>query len=440
MREATTGAPYWLYLPEGYQDRGALLGRGSGSAGGGTNSDGRRLHPLVMTFHGLKPFDTHSSQIREWQQEADRYGFVVCAPSLTVAAFSSPLPLTDPNNARLKHDEAAILAIMDELNRTVDVDPTAVLSTSWSYGGYVAHYMANRHPERFSCVAVRQSNFNANLLDPRNVPAYRDHRIAVFFTENDFAICRRESQEAAKWYVQQGFDLTYAVFEKKGHERTPGVAAEFFARTCGAEARTPPVELASMQVTILPVEGARIRQDGGGASDGSWSPGIDDLNPRTFDAEPAGRVEPSGRVGPAGKVGDHAAPRREASSMQMAPSGRAALRTRPARLPESGADAAYVTLPDEDGTSSDLRIRVSATVGVAPMSVWYSAVLPEGVEAVEAPVWNDNGATISKGMNGQRVFRSAGRHELTVEARCADGRIRRASRTITVLARHSGGE
>ena len=48
----------------------------------------------------------------------------------------------------------SLIAIMNEVYAIADVDPNNVLATSWSYGGYIAHYMANRYPERFSCIAV----------------------------------------------------------------------------------------------------------------------------------------------------------------------------------------------------------------------------------------------------------------------------------------------
>lgn len=244
LRESSTNASYWLYLPEGYDQRPAKSGDAP-------------KHPLVVTMHGMKPFDDENRQIREWQQEADRYGFVVVAPSLKVPSLFSPLPLKHSDNKNLQKDEQNILSIMDEVYRTVDVDPNRVLATCWSYGGYVAHYMVNRHPERFQTLAVKQSNFNENLLDPSRVSEYRDRKVAVYFTENDFAICRRESRAAAEWYAQNGFDLTYAVFQEKGHERTPSVAAEFFARQLGIAPKTPPEELSQLQVKVIEIPGPR---------------------------------------------------------------------------------------------------------------------------------------------------------------------------------------
>ncbi|MFQ5491508.1 MAG: prolyl oligopeptidase family serine peptidase, partial [Phycisphaerae bacterium] len=233
--EPTTGAGYWLYVPEGYDAEAAA---------------GHSL-PLVMTFHGMKPFDNASYQIREWQQEADRYGYLVCAPELSTPDITSPVPLRGMT-ASLKKDERRILAVMDELEHLCSIDPNAVLATSWSYGGYIAHYMINQHPRRFSCIAVKQSNFTEQILDPQQVVKYRDCKVGIFYTQNDFKICREESKAAAKWYSRHGFDLTFAVFQDLGHERRPGIASSFFARTCNATPKTPPVELARMQVLELP--------------------------------------------------------------------------------------------------------------------------------------------------------------------------------------------
>ncbi len=67
MVEPSTHTGYWLYLPEDYVKN------------QGQNPSGERW-PLVVTFHGLRPYDDANPQIREWQQEADRYNFIVIAP------------------------------------------------------------------------------------------------------------------------------------------------------------------------------------------------------------------------------------------------------------------------------------------------------------------------------------------------------------------------
>jgi poly(3-hydroxybutyrate) depolymerase len=82
--EPVTDTGYWLYLPEDY-----VRNKGQHPAGA--------RWPLIVTFHGLRPYDDAHPQIREWQEEADRYNFVVIAPELrTCDSLVMQLPLRDP--------------------------------------------------------------------------------------------------------------------------------------------------------------------------------------------------------------------------------------------------------------------------------------------------------------------------------------------------------
>jgi len=397
LRESTTRAGYYLYLPQDYRgsdpsnppeepsDPAALsaAAAGNGSAPSAARK-GDTARPLVMTFHGMKPFDTAGAQIREWQQEADRYGFVVCAPSLRVPATTSPVPL-DRVTAALRRDEAAILAIMDELGRTTDVDMNSVLATSWSYGGYVAHYMVNRHPERFSCLAVKQSNFNADILDDANVPRYRDMPVAVFYTENDFAICRRESQQAGNWYAQRGFDVTFARFAYRGHERTPGPAGTFFARWCGAVAKSPPWEVAFLQV----------------------------LEPTPLGAAPA--------------------------SSTVLPRLRGAADSALARQGAVPAADAYGATLAAAGDGPLIRIRLSRTIDVAPVLLTYQVSIDPSVAESASVLWMIDAEPVSNGVSGQKVLTAPGDHVVSVLVTDRDGAEYRASEVVTVLERLQEG-
>jgi predicted esterase len=207
----------------------------------------------VVTFHGMRPWDDAGPQIREWQQEADRYGFIVIAPDLHTSDSFMQYPLRDPNLSYVKRDERATLAIMDEVFRTTNADPARVLATSWSCGGYLAHFMVNKHPERFSCLAVRQSNFSSEMLNPGQVSKYRRMRVAIFFGENDFKACRDESIEAVEWYRQFRFNVEAKYVSGLGHERTPQTAAAFFASSIGATPKTPP-NLGNMVLKDIPPE------------------------------------------------------------------------------------------------------------------------------------------------------------------------------------------
>jgi predicted esterase len=241
LTENITGAEYWLYLPEDYVV----------DVNDSEDDARRKSWPLVVTFHGMKPFDDALGQIREWQQEADRYGFIVCAPLLRSCDLFGQFPITKVDD-HLRVDERNSLAIMNAVQRDYDIDSSQVLATSWSSGGYLAHYMSNRHPQRFTCVAVRQSNFNSDILDPALAATYKDRKIGIFNTQNDFKICKEESAQAAEWYARLGYEVTYNKFAYLGHERLPGPAAWFFAEQFGIEANSPSPELARMQVREIP--------------------------------------------------------------------------------------------------------------------------------------------------------------------------------------------
>ncbi len=251
--EANSGRHYWLYLPAQYPDQASP----SGAA---------KDRPLVVTLHGMKPFDSYSAQIREWQQQADAYGLIVCAPDLHTSDLFMELPLRHVHSY-VERDERLILDMIDQVLSRTDADPSRVLITSWSSGGYLAHYVLNRHPERFACLAVRQSNFSASILDPQQIrqyPRYPDTPIAIFFGQNDLIICRNESRAAIVWYREHGFRQVEAYsVEGLGHERTPETAASFFARVCRfqpldkalaqrslARVRTQPVALASVRPAV----------------------------------------------------------------------------------------------------------------------------------------------------------------------------------------------
>lgn len=229
VQEPSSRAWYHLYLPADYVK----------SNGGDADAQFKKW-PLVVTFHGMKPYDSARSQEREWEQQADIYGYIVCAPELETCDSFMEFPLTREHDYVLE-DKRNVIAIMDHIFATTAADPEKVLSTSWSSGGYLAHYFANRFPDRFSCVATRLSNFSARLMVEDTVPLYRDRvHVAVFMSDGDFPACKRESQEAAAWYQAREFRVVRALMvDDMGHRRIPQTAASFFAEQLGSQPLHP---------------------------------------------------------------------------------------------------------------------------------------------------------------------------------------------------------
>lgn len=401
--EATSGRAYYLYLPKGYAN---------------ANEAERKSQrwPVVVSFHGMKPYDTAPAQNREWQQEADRYGFIVVAPVLNAFAFIfGEFPLNRVNSA-FKSDEEAILAILSDVFETTDADPNNVLATSWSSGGYMAHYMLNRHPDRFTCLAVRQSNFSLEVLDPAMTSQSLYHPVLIVTTENDFAICKKESNEAIKWYEQHGYK-TFAWINLKnyGHERTPDVAADFFARVAGVRPNYPPRVLVRRQAIDGNPRGLALL---------AGKLGEPERPPR------AARPEATPGPPPAVVARTPRRPVMQAGQTNAEPAAaqtvaeQAASKTTPPRRTEQ-ARAAQQSPP--------VGIRVSSAIGFEPLLLAYTADCPTDWHRTADFLWSLNGEKIGHGINGQRTLTKPGDYLLELLIVTNSGQEFRSNRRIRVL-------
>ncbi len=443
--EATTHRPYGLYLPKGYRES------------NGQRADGRR-YPMVVTFHGMRPFDDYGAHLKQWQQEADRYGLIVIAPRLLSCDVAQPFPINSVTNA-VKADERATLAILDEVCRLTNADPNHVLSTSFSSGGYLAHYMVNRHPSRFSCIAVFQSNFSAEILDPKQVRKYQDHVIAVLTSENDLGVSREGSLEAVAWYRRRGFRKVVAkTIAAMGHERTPEIAAAVFADDADLQANAPPnlagFRLSNRQQAWPPPgaargesrgqdeltmrsTGRRVRSPGGDLGQVIFAPNETGPNGvgRIAAADPpsgaavsdtGGNGDRSGR--PAIKI--RTVPRAKRSAQVPAVPLKARRAPPPARKtpPRGGAKAKPTA-----AFKPVARIRINSTIGLAPHLVSFMADIPQEYRLGADYLWMDNSVPICQGVKGQKILTTAGEHTLSVLIITRDNQELRASTKVTVL-------
>ena len=400
--EPTTERGYWLYLPKEY----IALDESARSA---------RRWPLVVTFHGMKPFDGARAQAREWQQEADRYGFVVAAPELRAFHVLREFPLRTVN-AAFQSDEEAALAILEHIFQTTDASPGDVLSTSWSSGGYLAHYMLNRHPGRFTCLAVRQSNFSHSVLDPDLARRSAHHPILIVNTQGDFAICRRESEDAIRWYETHGYRNNYWVLIKdKGHVRTPELAAEFFARVAGVQPNSPPSVLVKRQAIDGNKEGLAFLSG----------------NLLSLRSPPVS----SYRAADQSTARPPAAPRNVDSVRSARPGAAQAPPDVPTEDARAAARQRAAAVPKRSSTRSPVKIGVSSAVGIEPLHVGFWAECPASWRETADFLWTLNGEPIGRGINGQKTLAEAGEHTLGVLIVTARGKEYRASRTIRVLPR-----
>jgi len=447
--EPETRTGYWLYLPEDY-----------------IKTDGKHPDrggwPMVVTFHGLKPYDNAGPQIREWQQEADRFGFIVIAPELrTCDSLTMQFPLRDPRLPYVQKDERAILAIMDEVCRLTNADPAHVLSTSFSSGGYIAHYMVNRYPERFSCLAVRGSNFSEEMLNPTQVPKYRDMKVGIFFGENDFKVCRKESVRAVEWYKRRRFDVVARKVKGLGHQRTPQTAAMLFASTVGIKPKTPPKlsQMVMMDVTDDLTKHIRPRpanrrlppQRGSRYGSGRTSPrDSSGYKPTEIIKNPKPIVPPAKRT--TRKNPTQVTPKRPisrtSSTIYQSPS-KPSTPKRPILQPYTmyypPAQRSMMRKSDNFipirerimPTAIPARIRLNGSKeGQVPMMVSMSVEMPPKLFEGASILWTDNNKPISTNtFNASSILRRPGKHVIQAHIITADDRQIVLSETIKVTAK-----
>jgi len=399
--EPTTRRGYWLYLPKDYVQA-------------DETARAVRRWPLVVTFHGMKPYDIALYQAQEWEQEADRYGFIVAAPELrSFDFFTGEFPLRTLSRT-FKSDELATLAIMDHVFETTHADPTRVLATSWSSGGYMAHYMLNRHPHRFTCLAARQSNFSATVLDPASTARSVRHPVLILSSELDIPVCKQETRDAIRWYESHGYKkLAWVYLSRLGHERTPDMAADFFARISGVQPKWPPRVLFQRQALDGNASGLALLA-------GSL--------PRS-DEIAEGEVETATEATPRPGL---PTPRRPVGQPAAADSG---TRTARAQTPPAGP-----VTPKRRGVSDSssaaavpIAISVSSTIGFAPLLLVFGAECPTEWYRSADFAWRLNGTLIGQGVNGQTTITEPGDYTLELCVTADRREPQCVRRTIRVL-------
>jgi poly(3-hydroxybutyrate) depolymerase len=203
----TTNRNYWLYVPKPY--------------------DTTRRYPLVVTLHGMKPYDVSRHHVEMWGALADKHGFVILAPELTTSDTFGQFPLRTFGSAE-QADVKHILACMEEVTTDWTLDRTAVMLSSWSMGGYLAHHIASEYGNLFLAFAPLQSNFSNTVCNAAKARLWMGHMsIMIFYGTVDLPVVTNESKASAEWWNHMGYNVKVTRADV-GHERHPELAAEFF--------------------------------------------------------------------------------------------------------------------------------------------------------------------------------------------------------------------
>lgn len=202
--EENTGARYQLYVPSHY--------------------DAQRDWPLVITLHGTYGFDSDTAQINEWKALAEEKGFIVAAPALK--SVQGILPTVDSlHQSDLQADEQIILGVLDAVCGKYHVDRQSVLLTGFSAGGYPMYYTGLRNPTKFSALAARSANYEAEIVE--NIPMNDDIRrmpIIIYWGKNDLQPIHDGSWAAFRYFRTHQCKKAIQFEFVGGHLRRPDLA------------------------------------------------------------------------------------------------------------------------------------------------------------------------------------------------------------------------
>jgi pimeloyl-ACP methyl ester carboxylesterase len=242
---------YVLYMPSYYRDD--------------------RRWPLLITCHGSGPFDTDKGQIADWKGLAERNGFLLAAPDLTIRRR-----LGSDNQAeyqQLAESVPAILSILRSLRGACSIDDERVFVAGFSTGSLPALLAALRYPDVFRAVSVRQPDFPPELLSSC-VPFLDPYQpIQVRYSPGDLLTGKRATT-CVDWL--RGHDLNVAVIAQPGSGRDASTVFGFYAEVIRKQpwirihVRDNPTD--DMQVSFSPqvsFKPARVRWEFG---DGGSSP------------------------------------------------------------------------------------------------------------------------------------------------------------------------
>jgi poly(3-hydroxybutyrate) depolymerase len=204
----SVGAKYWLYVPSYYTRD--------------------RQWPLVITLHGTYGWDGPLRQIDEWKYLAEQEGLIVAAPDLQSAQGILPV-LRSMWVKDLSTDEKTILAVIDELAERYQADPSCVLLTGFSAGGFAMYYTGLRNPQRFSMLIARDCNSSLTMLGTIEITdAARKLPVMIFWGKDDLKQIQDQSWEAFRYLRQR---RCFQVQHKEisgGHLRRPELAYRFW--------------------------------------------------------------------------------------------------------------------------------------------------------------------------------------------------------------------
>jgi predicted peptidase len=190
---ATVSARYLLFLPKGYKAQDA------------------RKWPLILFLHGAGERGTNLWLVAKHGppkivKDKPDFPFIVVSPQC-------------PPRERWRND--VLLALLDEITSTLNVDPQRIYLTGLSMGGYGTWSLGLAHPEKFAGLAPICGGgepIAVALADPEKLPALKTLPIWAFHGAKDPVVKPEESERMVEAIKRIGGDAKLTVYPEAQHD------------------------------------------------------------------------------------------------------------------------------------------------------------------------------------------------------------------------------
>ena len=131
------------------------------------SSSGASAVPLLFNFHGFGGEASDQMSWADFRPLADEHGFILVYPQGTelegYTHWNSALPSGD--NKSTADDFGFVIALIDQISTSHNIDAERVYASGYSNGGFMAMALACHHGERFAAVVVPSDILNQNRVE-----------------------------------------------------------------------------------------------------------------------------------------------------------------------------------------------------------------------------------------------------------------------------------
>jgi len=120
--------------------------------------------PLVLAFHGGGGTGAGMARLTHLSQLADKYGFIVAYPDGYMRRWADGRGTTAAERAGVD-DVGFVSALIDQLSKQNQIDPTRVYATGISNGGFFSLRLACELSSKITAVAAVAATLPQNLSD-----------------------------------------------------------------------------------------------------------------------------------------------------------------------------------------------------------------------------------------------------------------------------------